>query len=96
VSIFLWIIAIPLALLWVFIVLANGFITVRCIRGIFEAPSPIPLVGSIVGVAAIALIPIGSFHDRLPFVGLGVIADLVLPIEGVCQFLYYRRRKHKP
>ncbi len=85
-----WPISIALALFWTTAFLANGYVMLRRIAGRFDSPSPIPLVGSVAGALAVLLVPIGTIQDRLPFVAIAFLADIVLPVEGIAEFLYSR------
>ena len=41
-----------------------------------QAPSMVPLIGGIAGVAGLSLVPLGSFSDRLPYLWIPFVLDL--------------------
>ena len=46
-----------------------------------RAPSPVPLIGGVAGVAGLSLVSLGSFSDRLPYLWIPFVLDFG---SGVC------------
>ncbi len=72
------VLAVILALLWLGTVVANiiynwGHVLDRTVEG----PSPLPIVGSIFGVMALSLLPWGSFGQRMLWLPVALLPDLM-------------------
>lgn len=76
-----WIGVAVLGLLWLKFTAYNVFFTAdRVHRRAYDGPSPLPIFGSIFGIAALLLAPIGSLPLRLLFIPLALLPDLAAPI----------------
>lgn len=76
-----WIGAAVLGVLWLKFTGYNVFFAAdRVHRRSADGPSPLPMVGSISGVAALLLAPVGTPPLRLLFIPLALIPDLAVPV----------------
>ena len=75
-----WIGVAVLGLLWLKYTAYNVFFAAdRIHRRSYEGPSPLPLFGSIFGIAALFLAPVGTVPLRLLFIPLALIPDIAMP-----------------
>lgn len=75
-----WIGVAVLGLLWLKFTAYNVFFAAdRIHRRSYEGPSPLPLFGSIFGIAALFLAPVGTVPLRLLFIPLALIPDIAMP-----------------
>ncbi|MDH5411894.1 MAG: hypothetical protein OEY16_10945 [Alphaproteobacteria bacterium] len=76
-----WIGVAVLGLLWLKFTGYNVFFAAdRIHRRAHDGPSPLPVIGSICGIAALLLAPVGSLQLRLIFTPLALIPDLAMPL----------------
>ena len=76
-----WVGVAVLGLLWLKFTAYNVFFTVdRIHRRAHDGPSPLPLFGSIFGIAALLLVPVGALPLRLLLIPLALIPDIAAPI----------------
>ena len=76
-----WIGVAVLGVLWLKFTAYNVFFTVdRIHRRAHDGPSPLPVFGSLFGIAALLLAPVGTFPLRLLLIPLALIPDLAAPI----------------
>ncbi len=70
-----------LGLLWLVFTAYNVFFAVdRIRRRAYDGPSPLPIFGSIFGLAALLLAPVGDLPLRLVLIPLALIPDLATPL----------------
>ena len=76
-----WVVVAVLAVLWLKFTAYNVFFTPdRIHRRAHDGPSPLPVFGSIFGIAALLLAPVATLPLRLLFIPLALIPDLAMPI----------------
>jgi len=76
-----WIGVAVLGLLWLKFTGYNVFFAAdRVHRRSFDGPSPLPLIGSICGIAVLFLAPVGTLPLRLLFIPLALIPDIAMPL----------------
>jgi hypothetical protein len=76
-----WIGVAVFGLLWLIFAAYNVFFAVdRVRRRAYDGPSPLPIFGSLFGLAVLLLAPVGPLVLRLPFIPLALIPDLATPI----------------
>lgn len=76
-----WVGVAVLGLLWLKFTAYNVFFAAdRVHRRSYDGPSPLPIFGSVFGIAALLLVPVGSLPLRLLFIPLALIPDLATPI----------------
>ncbi len=76
-----WIGVAVLGLLWLKFTAYNVFFAAdRIHRRAHDGPSPLPVFGSIFGIAALLLAPVATLPLRLLFIPLALIPDLAAPI----------------
>jgi hypothetical protein len=76
-----WVGVAVLGLLWLKFTAYNVFFTAdRVHRRAYDGPSPLPIFGSIFGIAALFLAPVGTLPLRLLFIPLALVPDLAAPI----------------
>jgi len=76
-----WVVVAVLAVLWLKFTAYNVFFTAdRIHRRAHDGPSPLPVFGSIFGIAALLLAPVATLPLRLLFIPLALIPDLAMPI----------------
>lgn len=76
-----WTGAILLGLLWLAFTTFNTFFAIdRVRRRACDGPSPLPIFGSLAGIAALLLVPFGPLYVRLLFIPLALVPDLAMPI----------------
>lgn len=70
-----------LGLLWLVFSAYNVFFSVdRVRRRAYDGPSPLPIFGSVFGIAALLLAPVGSLSLRLILIPLALVPDLATPV----------------
>ena len=76
-----WIGVAVLGLLWLKFTAYNVFFAAdRIHRRAHDGPSPLPVFGSIFGIAVLLLAPVATLPLRLLFIPLALIPDLAAPI----------------
>ena len=76
-----WIGAAVLGVLWLKFTAYNVFFAAdRIHRRAHDGPSPLPVFGSLFGIAALLLAPVATLPLRLLFIPLALIPDLAAPI----------------
>jgi hypothetical protein len=76
-----WIGVAVLGLLWLKFTGYNVFFAAdRVRRRSFDGPSPLPIIGSICGIAVLFLAPTGTLSLRLIFIPLALIPDFAMPV----------------
>jgi hypothetical protein len=96
-EVLLWLVSGLLGLLWLVIWAVNGWLACRMLfRGNFDAPSPLPIVGTLAGVVAAVLLPVGTLRDRIWLWALAYSAELVLLVEWVAVRIHLPRRPPTP
>lgn len=76
-----WIGFAVLTVLWLKIAAYNIFFAVERIhRRSFDGPSPLPIIGSLFGIAALFVAPAGTLPVRAFFVPLALVPDLAMPL----------------
>jgi len=75
-----WIGVAVLGVVWLKFTGYNVFFAIdRVSRRSFEGPSPLPVFGSLCGIALLFLAPVGSLPLRLLFIPLALAPDLAMP-----------------
>lgn len=76
-----WIGVAVLGVLWLKFTGYNVFFAAdRIQRRAYDGPSPLPIFGSVFGIAALSLAPVGTLPLRLLFIPLALIPDLAAPV----------------
>ena len=76
-----WVGVAVLGLLWLVFTAYNVFFAVaRVRRRAYDGPSPLPIFGSLFGLAVVLPAPAGSLALRLPFIPMALIPDLATPV----------------
>ena len=76
-----WVGVAVLGLLWLKFTAYNVFFAAdRVHRRSYDGPSPLPIFGSICGIAALCLAPVGALPLRLLFIPLALIPDIAMPL----------------
>lgn len=76
-----WIGVAVLGLLWLKFTGYNVFFAAdRIHRRSHDGPSPLPVIGSIGGIAVLFLAPVGTLPLRLLFIPLALIPDIAMPL----------------
>ena len=76
-----WVGMAVLGLLWLTFTAYNViFAADRIHRRAYDGPSPLPIFGSIFGIVALLLAPVGTLPLRLLFIPLALIPDLANPV----------------
>ena len=76
-----WIGVTVLGLLWLKFTAYNVFFAAdRVHRRAHDGPSPLPIIGSLCGIAVLLLAPIGTLPLRLLFIPLALIPDVAMPL----------------
>ena len=78
-----WVGAAVLGVLWLKFTGYNVFFAAdRVHRRSCDGPSPLPLFGSIFGIAALLLAPAGTLPVRLLLIPVALIPDLAMPVAN--------------
>jgi len=76
-----WIGVAVLGVLWLKFCAYNVFFAAdRIHRRSHDGPSPLPVIGSLCGIAVLILAPVGALPLRLFFIPMALIPDLAMPI----------------
>lgn len=76
-----WIGVAVLGVLWLKFTGYNVFFAAdRIHRRSHDGPSPLPVIGSICGIAVLFLAPVGTLPLRLLFMPLALIPDIAMPL----------------
>ena len=76
-----WIGVAVLGLLWLKVAAYNVFFAAdRVHRRSYDGPSPLPVLGSLLGIAALLLAPVGTLPLRLLLLPVALIPDLAMPL----------------
>ena len=76
-----WIGVAVLAVLWLKFTAYNVFFAAdRIHRRAHDGPSPLPVFGSVFGIAALLLAPVGNLPLRLLLIPLALVPDLAMPV----------------
>jgi len=76
-----WIVFAVFGVLWLKFTAYNVFFTAdRIHRRAHDGPSPLPVFGSLFGIAALLLAPVATLPLRLLFIPLALIPDLAAPL----------------
>ncbi len=76
-----WIGVAVLGVLWLKFTAYNVFFAAdRIHRRSHDGPSPLPIFGSVFGIAALLLAPVGVLPLRLLLIPLALVPDLAMPV----------------
>ncbi len=78
-----WIGVAVLGVLWLKFTAYNVFFAAdRIHRRAHDGPSPLPIFGSLFGIAALLLAPVATLPLRLLLIPLALVPDLAMPVAG--------------